>query len=119
MIVKRDRVRKSSGWTEGVANVETDCAADLMARKDAVRFDLKVDPRRPNEADRFAGTASGVAGSLVFFVFIDFDEVTLIDFGYKQRMVQGTLLAMRIPRLSSLWWTSMSGRGGWRGKAGR
>ena len=39
-IVKRDRVRKSSGWTEGVANVETDCAADLMARNDAVRFDL-------------------------------------------------------------------------------
>lgn len=61
-------MRKSSGWTEGVANVETDCAADLMARKDAVRFDLKVDPRRPNEADRFAGTASGVAGSLSLLI---------------------------------------------------
>jgi hypothetical protein len=34
-----------------------------MARKDAVRFDLKVDPRRPNDAARFAGTMSGAAGS--------------------------------------------------------
>lgn len=51
-----------------MANVETDWAADLMARKDAVRFDLKVDPRRPNDAARFAGTVSGVAGSLSFLI---------------------------------------------------
>jgi hypothetical protein len=66
-MVKRDRVRKSSGWTEGVAKVETECAADLIARNDAVRLDLKVEPRRgkdPNEADRFAGVDSGVTGSL-------------------------------------------------------
>lgn len=51
-----------------MANVETDWAADLMARKDAVRFDLNVDPRRPNDAARFAGTVSGMAGSLSFLI---------------------------------------------------
>ena len=63
-------MRKSSGWTEGVANVDTECAADLIARNDAVRFDLKVDPRRPNEADRFDGVESGVTGSLSSLISI-------------------------------------------------
>ena len=48
MIVKRDLVRKSSGCTDGVAKFETDCAADLIALSDAVRFDLKVDPSLGN-----------------------------------------------------------------------
>lgn len=38
-----------------------------MARNDAVRFDLKVEPRRPNDADRFEDTVSGVTGSLSIF----------------------------------------------------
>lgn len=63
-IVKSDRVRKSSGWTEGVVKEETDCAADLIARNDAVRFDLNEDFRRGkvrNEADCFSGITSGVS----------------------------------------------------------
>ena len=61
-----DRVRKSSGWTEGVVKVETDCAADLMARRDAVRFDLKDDLKLGNDREdavRFDGTVSGMVGS--------------------------------------------------------
>ena len=76
-MVKRDRVRKSSGWTDGVANVETDCAADFMARRDAVRFDLKLDPRRPNDADRLAGTVSGVAGSLSILISMNSSSTSI------------------------------------------
>lgn len=47
--VNRERVRKSSWWIGGVANVDTVCAADLMARSEAVKFDLNVDPRRGND----------------------------------------------------------------------
>lgn len=38
-----DLVRKSSGVIGGGARLERDRAADLMARKDAVRFDLNAD----------------------------------------------------------------------------
>ena len=40
-----DLVRKSSGVTMGVVNVEKDLAADLKAFSDAVRFDLNADLR--------------------------------------------------------------------------
>jgi hypothetical protein len=49
VMVNSDRVRKSSACTEGVAKVDTVCAADLIARKEAVRFDLKLDFRRGND----------------------------------------------------------------------
>jgi hypothetical protein len=51
VIVKRDRVRKSSGCTDGVAKFDTDCAADLIALSEAVRFDLKLDPNRGKPRD--------------------------------------------------------------------
>ena len=38
-----DRVRKSSGVIIGVVRLENDLAADLRARRDAVKFDLKAD----------------------------------------------------------------------------
>lgn len=50
-MVNRERVRKSSCWIGGVAKAETVCAADLIARNEAVRFDLNVDPRRGNDRD--------------------------------------------------------------------
>jgi hypothetical protein len=45
-----DLDRKSSGWTSGgvLAILETVCAADLRALRDAVRLDL-------NELGRFSG----------------------------------------------------------------
>lgn len=49
-----------------MAKVETDWAADLIARKDAVRFDLKDDRRLGNgrsEADCLTGVFSGIEGS--------------------------------------------------------
>lgn len=61
VIVKRERVRKSSGWTDGVAKVETDCAADFIARNEAVRLDLKEDLKLGNvrnDAVRFVGRTS-------------------------------------------------------------
>ena len=67
VIVKIARVKKSSGWTDGVAKVETDCAADLIARNDAVRFDLKEDLSRGNgrvEGLRFAVATFRVTASL-------------------------------------------------------
>lgn len=51
VIVNRDRVKKSSEWTDGVAKFDTVCAADFMARNEAVKFDLKVDPSRGNGRD--------------------------------------------------------------------
>jgi hypothetical protein len=67
VIVKRDLVRKSSGCTDGVAKFETDCAADLIALSDAVRFDLKVDPNLGNVrvVDCFLAVFSGVAAQRV------------------------------------------------------
>lgn len=55
VIVNKDRVRKSSGWTDGEAKVDTVWAADLMARSEAVRLDLNVDPKRGNDRDEGAG----------------------------------------------------------------
>lgn len=66
VMVNKDRVRKSSGWTEGVVKVETDWAADLIARRDAVRFDLKDDLKLGNaraDAVRLAGTVSYMVDS--------------------------------------------------------
>jgi hypothetical protein len=65
-MVNKDRVRKSSGCTEGVVNVETDWAADLIARRDAVRFDLKDDLKLGNvreDAVRSEGTVSWMVAS--------------------------------------------------------
>jgi hypothetical protein len=45
-----DRVRKSSGGIMGAVRLENDLAADLSARSDAVRFDLKADLRGGVEA---------------------------------------------------------------------
>lgn len=54
VMVKNERLRKSSGWTEGDAKVETVCAADLIARSEAVRFDLN-DPRRGKDREAAKG----------------------------------------------------------------
>lgn len=43
-------MKKSSECRDGVAKFDTVCAADFMARNEAVRFDLK-DPSRRNDRD--------------------------------------------------------------------
>lgn len=55
---KRDRVKKSSDWTDGLAKLETVWAADLRARKEAVRLDLKVNPSFGNDRPRPVELAS-------------------------------------------------------------
>lgn len=44
-----DCVRKSSDWTDELVKLETVCAADLRARREAVRLDLKVVPSFGND----------------------------------------------------------------------
>jgi hypothetical protein len=63
---KRDLVRKSSGRTEGVAKFDTVCAADLIALREAVRLDLKVNPSRGKlRNERLSGeVTTGVLSSI-------------------------------------------------------
>ena len=48
-MVKNDCGRRSSGGGAGVVNRDIVCAADLMARNEAVKLDRNVDPRPGNE----------------------------------------------------------------------
>lgn len=50
-----DWVRKSSGWIDEVVNADTVWAADLMARSDAVKLDLKDSSRGNGRDDRDGG----------------------------------------------------------------
>jgi hypothetical protein len=59
-----DRVRKSSGGMTGCAAIEDIVwAADLMARRDAVRFERNVEVRLLRGDGRVASSGLGVAGT--------------------------------------------------------
>ena len=62
-----DWVRKSSGWMDEVVNADTVWAADLMARSDAVKLDLK-DPSRGNGRDDRDGAWEEIVSANTGFV---------------------------------------------------